>query len=202
VRRIVLLVYKTRDEPPCILSAKRHYTVAMRDIVGDLRAASAAEPVTRTTTSYRPDPMENRGRSWTLEANESTGNAAPEVILAKVGFRQIAIRVQEILYVEAARNYVRVYLENGNVLKSRVPIDRLAQHLGTDRFLRIHRGRLVNTSRIRGVTPLVGGRLQLTLNQGSTIAVARDRRRAILAQLDSVLDRGTQSPAPLRSSVR
>lgn len=111
------------------------------------------------------------------------GPASPEVVLVKSGFRQVAVRVREIVFVEAARNYVRLHLESGAVLKSRVPIDRLARHLGTERFLRIHRGRLVNVERIRAVSPLTGGRLRLTLLDGATIVVARDRRRAVLAEI-------------------
>ena len=120
----------------------------------------------------------------------AAGNSSPgEVILVKSGFRQIATRVSEIVYVEAARNYVRIHQENGTVLRTRVPIDRLAQHLGTERFLRIHRGRLVNIDRIRSVRSLAGGRLQLTLNERSTTIVARDRRRAVLARISSVGER-------------
>lgn len=115
--------------------------------------------------------------------------ATPEVILVKTGFRHMATRVREIVFVESARNYVRIHLENGTVLKSRVQIDRLARHLGTERFLRIHRGRLVNMDRIRSVRPVTGGRLQLTLSEGSTIIVARDRRRIVLAELTSAAER-------------
>ena len=114
--------------------------------------------------------------------NPTAGNQ-PEVILVKSGFRQVATRVREILFVEAARNYVRIHLESGQVLKSRVPIDRLGLHLGRERFLRVHRGCLVNIDRIRGVTPLLGGRLLLSLSDGSKVPVARDRRRVVLAEI-------------------
>jgi hypothetical protein len=107
----------------------------------------------------------------------------PDVILVKSGFRQVATRVGEIVFVKAARNYVRIHLESGQVLKSRVPIDRLGLHLGRQRFLRVHRGCLVNVDRIRGVTPLLGGRLLLSLADGSTVTVARDRRRTVLAEI-------------------
>lgn len=118
-----------------------------------------------------------------VSAETPPASSPPEVILVKSGFKQVATRVREILYVEAARNYVRIHLETGHVFKSRVPIDRLAMHLGRERFLRIHRGCLVNVDRVRGVTPLTGGRLQLTLSDGSRVTVARDRRRAVLAEI-------------------
>jgi two-component system LytT family response regulator len=127
--------------------------------------------------------------SLSVPVDASGTGATPEVILVKSGFKQVAMRVREILYVEAARNYVRIHLENGTALKSRVQIDRLAQHLGRERFLRIHRGRLVNMERIRSVRPLAGGRLQLTLTHGATIVVARDRRRSVLAELSAVAER-------------
>ena len=144
------------------------------------------------TTSFSQAPRTGRDAEAASQSAsaESSGSGAPsEVILIKSGFKHVATRVREILYVESARNYVRIYLESGAVLKSRVPIDRLAQHLGPERFLRIHRGRLVNTERIRAVSSLTGGRLQLTLNQGSKIVVARDRRRAVLARIGAVVQR-------------
>ena len=122
-------------------------------------------------------------------SGEASGSTTPEVILVKTGFKHIATRVREIIYVESARNYVRLHLENGTVLKSRVQIDRLARHLGTERFLRIHRGRLVNMERIRSVRPITGGRLQLHLTDGSVIIVARDRRRVVLAELTAAAER-------------
>ena len=117
-------------------------------------------------------------------------SGAPDVVLVKSGFNQVAIHIHEITFAEAARNYVLVHLVSGAVIKSRVPIERLAEHLGTARFLRIHRGRLVNVERIRAVMPLTGGRLRLALLDGATILVARDRRRAVLAELTALAARG------------
>lgn len=129
-------------------------------------------PVPTFSTQTRPS-----------EPVTSSASGQPEVILVKSGFKQVATRVREIVFVEAARNYVRIHLETGQVLKSRVPIDRLGLHLGRERFLRVHRGCLVNIDRIRGVTPLLGGRLLLSLSDGSKVAVARDRRRVVLAEI-------------------
>jgi DNA-binding LytR/AlgR family response regulator len=118
-------------------------------------------PARLTPLAQTARPMrESDAPSVSVPADTSGTGATPEVILVKSGFKQVAVRVREILYVEAARNYVR-----------------------------IHRGRLVNMERIRSVRPLAGGRLQLTLTQGSTIIVARDRRRAVLAELSAVAER-------------
>ena len=124
-----------------------------------------------------------------VSAAETPGGAR-DVILVKTALKQVAVRLGEITYVEAARNYVRIHLDGGTVLKSRVPISRIARHLGPDRFLRVHRGRIVNVDRIRSVTNLTGGRLALGMNDGSRVIVARDRRRVVLADLGRVT--GTQ----------
>jgi two-component system LytT family response regulator len=108
---------------------------------------------------------------------------ARDVILVKTALKQVAVRLSEITYVEAARNYVRIHLDGGTVLKSRVPISRISRHLGPERFLRVHRGRIVNVDRVRSVTNLTGGRIALGMNDGSRVIVARDRRRVVLADL-------------------
>lgn len=165
-----------------------------RALIGTTSADQRTEFAGRTATLAQPSrPVLDADMPTPPIAGDASGTTpAPDVILLKSGFKQVATRVREILYVESARNYVRIYLENGAVLKSRVPIDHLGRHLGNERFLRIHRGRLVNRERIRSVRSLTGGRLQLTLTQGSTIAVARDRRRAVLAEIGAVIERKSE----------
>jgi len=131
--------------------------------------------------------------SVTRAASSTDASGARDVILVKTALKQVAVRLGEITYVEAARNYVRIHLDGGTVLKSRVPISRIARHLGPDRFLRVHRGRIVNVERVRSVTSLTGGRLALGMNDGSRVIVARDRRRVVLADLG----RTTGAQAPL-----
>ena len=176
-----------------VRQSARHDTVAdtpRRRVGGDPTMHPTATP-TAPVASLR---LARPGRDTDVVPETSATDAprpstGPEVILVKSGFKHVAIRVREILFVEAARNYVRLHLEAGPVLKSRVPIERLAEHLGTERFLRIHRGRLVNTERVRSIAPLTGGRLRLTLSNGSTIVVARDRRRVVLAELGTIATR-------------
>ena len=149
-----------------------------------LSTANTATPDASFATPFRRAPLTGMAsQARAPESHSPTAGIQPEVILVKSGFKQVATRVREIVFVEAARNYVRIHLETGQVLKSRVPIDRLGLHLGRERFLRVHRGCLVNIDRIRGVTPLLGGRLLLSLCDGSKVAVARDRRRVVLAEI-------------------
>jgi DNA-binding LytR/AlgR family response regulator len=156
---------------------------ARLDRPADPLARRVAHDAPFVTSFRRSSTMDSGTPGRAPVSSGSSAGSQPEVILVKSGFKQVATRVGEIVFVKAARNYVRIHLETGQVLKSRVPIDRLGLHLGRERFLRIHRGCLVNVDRIRGVTPLLGGRLSLSLSDGSTVTVARDRRRSVLAEI-------------------
>ena len=176
---------------------ERHADTSMRHAMADatMSGLQHARPLSPVPAAPRDDvgfggsPRRVRVLAGTpdepsLETPTAAGSQ-PEVILVKSGFRQVATRVREIVYVESARNYVRIHLETGAVFKSRVPIDRLALYLGRERFMRVHRGCLVNLDRIRSVTPVLGGRLLLTLSDGSKVTVARDRRRFVLAEISA-----------------
>lgn len=147
----------------------------------ELAAAADSSQTTRPATTR---PATTRPSATPPTTTPPTNlSATPDVILVKAGFRQVAVRVREIVCIESSRNYVRIHLETGAVLRSRVPIGRIAQHLGTDRFLRVHRGCLVSIERVRGITSMTGGRLLLTLGDTTKVVVARDRRRAVLAEI-------------------
>lgn len=143
----------------------------------------------RPTPSFPPTPdtlSEPDVPAASLGSQPATDSGTPDVILVKSGYRQVATRVREIVYVEASRNYVQLHLQNRVVLKSRIPIDVLARHLGDAHFLRIHRSRLVGIEHVRSVGSLAGGRLALMLSDGSRVVVARDRRRMVLARLGAL----------------
>jgi DNA-binding LytR/AlgR family response regulator len=164
-----------------------------RRLPGDTVLAAFAESAAAADSSHtRPPttrPATTRPAATPPTATPPTAtppanlSATPDVILVKAGFRQVAVRVREIICIESSRNYVRIHLETGAILRSRVPIGRIAQHLGTDRFLRVHRGCLVSIERVRGITSMTGGRLLLTLGDTTKVVVARDRRRSVLAEI-------------------
>lgn len=164
-------------------SARRDHLIEapVRPGLQATRAESAALPASRSAYLGAVDPAKQTRR---LAVPPTTsGGGGPGVVLVKTGFRQVATRVREIVFVEASRNYVRIHLESGAVLKTRVPLERLARHLGSGGFTRAHRGAVVNIEHVRTATALAGGRLALTLTGGATVMVSRDRRRLVLAEI-------------------
>jgi two-component system LytT family response regulator len=81
------------------------------------------------------------------------------------------IRVRDVLWLQAAGNYVELHLANRTVLH-RVPLSRVEQLLPPDEFLRVHRTAIVRRDQVRRLSVVGDGRYQLTLACGAQLAVS------------------------------
>lgn len=75
------------------------------------------------------------------EASES------ESILINVNKKRVKLKLDEILYVESRKEYVRIFIGQTSYL-TKFPISNLENELPRDRFVRIHRSFMVNKQRI------------------------------------------------------
>ena len=78
------------------------------------------------------------------------GNAVTvpkDYVFLKTGYEQVKVHFDEILYVEAAGNYVTFVLK-GKKLLSRMTIGELCELLPNDKFIRVHRSYIVAKDRI------------------------------------------------------
>lgn len=80
-----------------------------------------------------------------FKSRNSTESA--DYIFVKTGFEQIRVPFNDILFVEAAGNYVSFVLENSRLL-SRATFSETIGSLPEDRFVRVHRSFLVNLSKV------------------------------------------------------
>lgn len=71
----------------------------------------------------------------------------PDIIFVKDGVRQVKLRLQEIMYVEAAGNYVIVYTSEQKVM-IRQSLRDVYKALADHNFLRVHKSFLVNLQKI------------------------------------------------------
>lgn len=81
-----------------------------------------------------------------------------ERLVVKSGGRVFFLRTDDIDWIEAAGNYVRLHLGTESHL-FRETMNRMESRLDPRRFTRIHRSRIVNTERIKEMQPLVQRRL-------------------------------------------
>ena len=73
-----------------------------------------------------------------------------EYIIVKSEYKLIQIAVSNILYIEGLKDYVKIYLEDSNSsIMSLMSLKTLEASLPQDRFMRVHRAFIVQTSKIK-----------------------------------------------------
>lgn len=70
-----------------------------------------------------------------------------DYVFLKTGYEQVKVYFHEILYLEAAGNYVTFVLENKKLL-TRMTISEVCELLPPDKFIRVHRSYIVAKDRI------------------------------------------------------
>lgn len=81
-----------------------------------------------------------------LQVSES----ATRRLILKSDYKNVAIAVDTILYVESIDNYVKVHLAEGTAVLSKISLRAVEEQLPQGEFMRIHRSFLVPRSRITG----------------------------------------------------
>lgn len=109
--------------------------------------------------------------------------AAPAVDLThriafKDGARTYFIAPAEIIWVEAAGNYVEAHLKD-RVVMTRATLAAMTTDLAPHGFVQVHRSRLVNRARIKALAPKPSGDVVLTMDDGRTLAASRRYRDAL-----------------------
>ena len=93
------------------------------------------------------------------------------------------IRADDILWVEAAGNYVEIVLTSRRLLQ-RQSLSVMEKTLAGAGFLRIHRSRLVNPGHVRAVASRGNGDFTLTMANGAAISGSRRWRRVVVEALE------------------
>ncbi len=105
---------------------------------------------------------------------------------------QLNCRDDELLYLQAADNYVEVFLWRGGALERellRSPLKALEAQLATPPFVRSHRSYIVNLNQVQRVSGNAQG-YRLHLGEGKTeVPVSRSRSKEVLNKLRFFLDR-------------
>lgn len=123
--------------------------------------------------------MERVRQRWRgLQRPEPPGVAAQgdgrwlQRISVHVGEHIRVIAVDAIDWIRAEGNYVRIRAE-GAIYLHRETMRHLQGTLDPSRFLRIHRGVIVNVERVHEVHPLFNGNAEIVLHDGTRLALSR-----------------------------
>jgi two-component system LytT family response regulator len=105
-----------------------------------------------------------------------------ERIVVRSGGRILILRVEDIDWLEAASNYVRIHA-GGRQYLLRETMSNLEARLDPEAFVRIHRSTMVRLDRIRELEPLFQGDYVLILEDGTRLTSSRGYRDRLQAML-------------------
>jgi len=97
----------------------------------------------------------------------------------KHGDRWVLLRADEVDWIEAAANYVRLHAKGGAYL-IRGTLSSLERSLDPARFVRIHRSTIVNVDRVKEIKPEWHGDFEVLLQGGKVLRMSRNFRAALL----------------------
>ncbi len=101
------------------------------------------------------------------------------LISVRNGSRTLLIEPRDVLWIEAAGNYVQIHVNGGVSHLVRGAVSSFAEKLSKAGIVRVHRSRLVNRTHIRGLRTMTSGDVEITLDDGTTINGSRRYRAAI-----------------------
>lgn len=105
-----------------------------------------------------------------------------ERLVVKSGGRLFFLRADEIDWVEAAGNYVRLHVGNTSHLL-RETMNALEGRLDPEKFFRIHRSRIVHMERIQELQPWLNGEYSVLLRTGTRLTLSRGYREKLQERL-------------------
>jgi len=112
-----------------------------------------------------------------VEEYKSEGKAL-ERLVVKASGRVFFLRVEEIDWIEAAGNYVRLHVgKEAHLLRD--TMSSVETRLDPKRFLRIHRSTIVNIERIQELQPLFHGDYVVILRDGKQLNLSRGYRQRL-----------------------
>jgi hypothetical protein len=108
--------------------------------------------------------------------------AAPKRIPYREGSLRGWVTADDVLWVEAAGNYIEIVLASRRILL-RQPLRAVESQLSGAGFVRVHRSRIVNSNHIRSLVTRSNGDFTLTLSNDLVISGSRRFRNALAAEL-------------------
>ncbi len=103
---------------------------------------------------------------------------SPERITVKKAGRIIFLDIDDIRWVDAAGNYVKLNTGDGSYLLRETMVG-IEERLPGEKFLRIHRSTIVNIDEIQEIEPLFHGEYSVTLKGGQRLTLSRSYRNQL-----------------------
>jgi two-component system, LytTR family, response regulator len=171
------------DMPVVIFTSTDHQRVVK---AFELRALDyllkpvGAEQIHAAVEKTRAELLRGSDREFTHRILNLLSGATPQAetdrrLMVKTNGRMILVELDQISWIEAAGNYVRIRVGSESYML-REGIGRIAQRLDSRHFVRIHRSMIVNVRRIKELQPCNGGEYMVVLKDGKQLSCSRGYR--------------------------
>ena len=110
--------------------------------------------------------------------SSSDSQESSELLLIKSRGRLLFLRMAELKWVEAERDYVRLHLEKDSHF-IRDTMNNFQRRLDKNGFIRIHRSTIVNVKEICEILPLMGGDYSVVLRDKTQLTLSRRYRSSL-----------------------
>lgn len=152
-------------------------------VISDVSApAEAVAAVVESLRRAAGDiPVEAVGEPSPLVNEQPTEKRYLRRLLVRRRGKAMPLRVEDIDWIEAAGNYVRIHT-GGEAYLLRIVIGKLEQQLDPDAFQRIHRSTIVNLDRVRDIRPDFKGDYIVTMQGGLELKLTRAYRNNVFGQ--------------------
>jgi two-component system LytT family response regulator len=165
-----LIVFATAYSEHAVDAFEVHALDYLLKPLNDARLAQAVERIGAMLGQRQREAYGAAVRDY-VEAGAGRAVAQLERINVRSVGRIEQIRVEDVLWVESAGNYVELHLAGRTVLH-RITLNRLEALLVPGEFLRVHRSAIVRRSQIARLETVGDGSYRLTLRCGATVAVS------------------------------
>jgi two-component system LytT family response regulator len=165
-----LIVFATAYSEHAVDAFEVHALDYLLKPLNDARLAQAVERIGAMLGQRQREAYGAAVRDY-VEAGAGRAVAQLERINVRSVGRIEQIRVEDVLWVESAGNYVELHLAGRTVLH-RITLNRLEALLAPGEFLRVHRSAIVRRSQIARLETVGDGSYRLTLRCGATVAVS------------------------------
>jgi len=181
-----------RDLPAVVfVTAHREYAIpafeaqALDYLLKPFKRSRFFEVLARAKThilrslEYQERQKPSRQRSERRESPPASAvPEASDLFLIKSRGRLLFLRMAELKWVEAERDYVRLHLEGDNHFV-RDTMNNLQRRLNKNGFIRIHRSTIVNVNEICEILPLLGGDYSVVLRDKTQLVLSRRYRSSL-----------------------
>jgi two-component system LytT family response regulator len=178
VGHVPVVIFVTAYDQFAVRAFEAHALDYLLKPFDDERFEAALQRARTQLRQQQGGDLECRLRALLAEARGDRGYL--QRLAVPTGQRSVFIRTEQIDWIEAERNYIRLHV-GGRSYLLRENLSRIESALDPAVFCRIHRSTLVNINRIQAVESPVRGEYRVVLHDGTKLTSGRSYRANLRA---------------------